>query len=294
MLNISNKTEETVIFKFDGNSEIDILDFSNTLKNISEVINNISVATNKELYLNLKIVAIQKGSFEFNLKAIAGAVYSLLPTIKTVEASQILKAFCELLNLKQWLSDEKVQSITNENGNVTITKSNGLSNKITNTIVTNIFLNDKYGEIEKSLNQLGYSLPSNKTLTIKAKDFEYNYNLSLKDDLQTELSSQFINENSEPHTEKTTYSRYVTIKKPDLEMKSLWEVTTDKVIRVIIKDEDFKNLVLNKQFTFFRGKKLYVELEEETEFNSNVDITNVKYSILKVLNGNNSEQLKLI
>lgn len=280
MLEMYNITQEKISFKLEGENEIDVRNFGEMLISTESILKKITNINNDNASLELKIVAIKEGSFEFDLVTLLGALPELFDG--AITAYKLIDAFLELINFKDWLKGEEVKEMVNNGDNVIANKVDGSNHTITNTLNVNIFANDKKIEdIDKLLRGLGNSIPANRDLTLKTYDTTYNYTSKLKGNLEAPIQ---IRAREDDAIEKSIVIREVVIKKPDLEMKSKWQIYIhNKLYQVNIDDEEFKGYVTSGKFSAHNGMKLKVALEEIVRYSAQNELVDIDYTtILKV------------
>jgi hypothetical protein len=282
MLDMYNKTTGKLTFKLEGENELNVRNFSEMLIGTENILKKITNVTKDNASLELKIVAIKEGSFEFDLLAILGTLPELFQGIIT--AYDLIESFLEWIYFKNWLKGEEIKEMVSNENNVIVNKVDGTNNTITNNININIFKDDKKIEdIDKLFVALGNSIPNGRNLTLKTNDETHNYPSSIKENLEAPIK---IKPQEDERIETSVITREVIIKKPDFEMKSKWQIYIhNKLYHVDISDEVFKEFVISGRFSAHNGTKLRVDLEEVIKYNSKNEIINLDYTnILKVYN----------
>lgn len=280
MLEIYNKTSEKITFKLEGENQLDVRNFGEMLIDTENILKKITSVTKENSSLELKIIAIKEGSFEFDLLAILGTLPELFQGITT--AYNLIEAFLEWIYFKNWLKGEEIKQMVNNGNNVIVNKVDGSSHTITNNLNVNIFGSDKkVEEIDKLFVALGSSIPIGRDLTLKANDEAHTYTAKIKEHLGTPIQ---IKPQEDEKVEKSIVTREVIIKKPDLEMKSKWQIYIhNKLYHVDINDEFFKEFVISGRFSAHNGMKLRVDLEEVVRYNLQKETVDIDYTtILKV------------
>lgn len=280
MLEIYNITQEKITFKLEGANELDVRNFSEMLINTENILKKIINTNEASSSLEVKIVAVKEGSFEFDLVTLLGMLPQVIPNL--VNAYKLIEAFLEWINFKNWLKGEEVKTMVNNGNNVIVNKIDGSNHTITNNLNVNIFGNDKKIEdIDKLLVALGGSIPTGRDITFKTNDTTHNYTAKVKEHLEMPIN---IKPKEDEIIEKNIVTREITIKKPDLEMKSKWQIyILNKLYQVDINDEEFKGYVTSGKFSAHNGMKLRVDLEEIAKYNAEKELKDVEYtSILKV------------
>lgn len=93
MLDMYNKTTGKLTFKLEGENELNVRNFSEMLIGTENILKKITNVTKDNASLELKIVAIKEGSFEFDLLAILGTLPELFQGIIT--AYDLIESFLE-------------------------------------------------------------------------------------------------------------------------------------------------------------------------------------------------------
>lgn len=280
MLEMYDKTSEKITFKLEGENELDVRNFGEMLIDTENILKKITNASNDNAHLELKIVAIKEGSFEFDLLAVLAALPELFQN--AITAYKLIDAFLEWIYFKNWLKGEEVKEMVNNGNNVIVNKVDGSGHTITNNLNVNIFQSDKKVEdIDKLFVAFGSSIPAGRDLTLKANNEIHNYAAEVKEHLETPIQ---IKPREDETIETNIVTREVVIKKPDLEMKSKWQIYIhNKLYHVDINDEMFKSYVVSGRFSAHNGMKLRVDLEEVVRYNLQKETTDVDYTtILKV------------
>ena len=141
MLDMYNKTTGKLTFKLEGENELNVRNFSEMLIGTENIFKKITNVTKDNTSLELKIVAIKEGSFEFDLLAILGTLPELFQGIIT--AYDLIESFLEWIYFKNWLKGEEIKEMVSNENNVIVNKVDGTNNTITNNININIFKDDK-------------------------------------------------------------------------------------------------------------------------------------------------------
>ena len=220
MLDMYNKTTGKLTFKLEGENELNVRNFSEMLIGTENILKKITNVTKDNTSLELKIVAIKEGSFEFDLLAILGTLPELFQGIIT--AYDLIESFLEWIYFKNWLKGEEIKEMVSNENNVIVNKVDGTNNTITNNININIFKDDKKIEdIDKLFVALGNSIPNGRNLTLKTNDETHDYPSSIKENLEAPIK---IKPQEDERIETSVITREVIIKKPDFEMKSKWQI----------------------------------------------------------------------
>lgn len=169
--------------------------------------------------------------------------------------------------------------MVNNGNNVIVTKVDGNNHTITNNLNVNIFGSDKKIEdLDKLLMELGNSIPFGRNITFKTNDTTQNYTAKIKEHLEMPI---VIKPKEDETVEKNIVTREIIIKKPDLEMRSKWQIYIhNKLYHVDITDEEFKGYVTSGKFSAHNGMKLRVDLEEVARYTTEKELIDVEYTTI--------------
>lgn len=288
MVGIVKKSADNLIVKFEGENDVDLKEFTNFLTAMNKQINFIVNKIDENSYVNLKITSIEKGSFLFNLKTLIEPIGAILPLFSTPEARQIIENVIGFLKLRKDIGpSNKVQNI--KDGTIIIGNNNTI-NVSNYNINANIISNDD--AILKGINiatEVIKSMPKNRDISFSNNNHNYRFSMQDKEnssnvvELETEI---------EPKTHKIISTTEIVIKKPDLDMKSKWQVfILDTLKEVKITDEEFKNYVLSGKFKVSHKTKLKVDIEATYKYNENGEDELLELEIVKVYQDENEYKL---
>lgn len=277
------KDEAYLSFRFIGDNEIGIDEFSKFLGNISKYLKSIKEDLNdSNINITTKVIAIKKGSFEVNILPMIEVVSTfIMPVIDNtttfVELAMKILSIIEFLRGKPPKEINKT-SITNYYGD-----------EININAPLYMVFSSENGDTLKSIEKLCRDIPEDREL-------EIHNNLKSEKVIINEGNRQYFSniENSyeEYSLKNISKKQIVIVRKPSLDMSSKWTIYTDKSIQVEIKDEVFAELVKRGKISFSNNSKLIVDLET-TSYPYN-DKLKPSYVITKVhLNGKVKEQQKL-
>lgn len=269
------KDEAYLSFRFIGDNEIGIDEFSKFLGNISKYLKSIKEDLNdSNINITTKVIAIKKGSFEVNILPMIEVVSTfIMPVIDNtttfVELAMKILSIIEFLRGKPPKEINKT-SITNYYGD-----------KININAPLYMVFSSENGDTLKSIEKLCRDIPEDREL-------EIHNNLKSEKVIINEGNRQYFSniENSyeEYSLKNISKKQIVIVRKPSLDMSSKWTIYTDKSIQVEIKDEVFAELVKRGKISFSNNSKLIVDLET-TSYPYN-DKLKPSYVITKVyLNG---------
>lgn len=277
------KDEAYLSFRFTGDNEIGIDEFSKFLGNISKYLKSIKEDLNdSNINIATKVIAIKKGSFEVNISPIIDVVSTfIVPVIDNT--TTFVELAVKILSIIEFLRGKPPKEINK----TSITNYYGDEINI-NAPLYMVFSSEN-GDTIKSIEKMCRDIPEDREL-------EIHNNLKDEKVIINEENRQYFSniENSyeEYSLKNTSKNQIVIVRKPSLDMSSKWTIYTDKSIQVEIKDEFFAELVKSGKISFSNNSKLIVDLET-TSYPYN-DKLKPSYVITKVhLNEKVKEQQKL-
>lgn len=254
-------------FRFTGDNEIGLTEFSEFLNNVNDYLNALKIDIDRSITLNLNVVAIEKGSFIVDLLPKMVFMASLIPGMVTTTKS-FLSLVRDFLELKSFLKGHKPQSIE---GKKVINIYGDV--KEFNEVTLNVY--DKNGETDKTLGRLVSALPDKRSLEITNNFDDKKFTIDDSNKLFLTVSDESLEELT-----RTSVHTKVSVIKPSLDMKSKWIVRWNDKIYVNITDENFKNMVIKKQISFCNGTELVVDLDIQQYLN--IPDKKPMYTITKV------------
>lgn len=277
------KEEAYLSFRFTGNNEIGIDEFSKFLSNISKYLKCIKEDLNdSNINMETKVVAIKKGSFEVSISPVIDILSTLIIPV-VVNTATFVELAMKILSVIEFLKGKPPKEI-NENS---ITNYYGDQINISGAVYM-VFSNEK-SDTFKSIEKLCRDIPKDRELEIQ--DNLKNSKVIINDTNRA-CFSNIENDFEEYSLKNISKEQTVIVRKPSLDMSSKWTIYTDKSIQVEIKDETFAELVKNGKISFSNGSKLVVDMEI-TSYPYN-DKLKPSYVIIKVhLNEKIKEQQKL-
>lgn len=247
------KEEIYLSFRFSGENEIGLEEFSRFLNSSSKYINALKEDLGKNIKLNTNVIAIEKGSFIVNLvPEIVGGLIPLFfePTITNTK--DFIKLVIEILNLKEFLMGKEAKSIENN----TVTNYNGETMIVQNSTI-NIYTNSD-NKTNKAMKNFVSNIPKNRTLSI-SNNFS-NDKIHIDDTNKKYFNDEEIDDENE---EFLTFAQNVKVKiiKVALDMKSPWSIYYDKNISATITDSEFSEIVTKGFISFNSNSTLLVDME---------------------------------
>lgn len=271
--------------KFDGEQhQIDANLLINNLIHTTTIIQEINRELHSGKKIDIKIKALQKGSFLIHIDLVETTFDTLknLLTKDNIEtAGIIISGFVGLIELKKFLKGDEVKSKENLNGNIKIENQKGQVILIEN-LVYNIYENNSI--IKDSLSQSFETLENDNSITgyeitdrnekslvrVDRDEFEY---LSVK--------SEKILEGEKTITIAATLN--IIRISFDNKLKSDFYFKGNK-ISIKISDPNFQKSIDNGE-SFAKGDILEVELEVKQKFEKSVNtFINKSYKINRITN----------
>ncbi len=284
-MNKTGKTTKNLKIVFNGDAhEIDADVLIKSLVNYSIVAQEASAYISLDSKINIKIKAIQKGSFELLLGVVADAGSNLFSVEGIDYAASIVVIVGGLYKLKKWLSNNGEPEIVKYNNNNTVNIKN------------------RNGNITISNNVLHIYQSSEKTREGLKKTFE-----ALKDTEEIESFEIIDQENDEEifHANKKDFDSMASDigdieQKKQKEIKIKQELSVFKIvfkenhkweffykgnrIYALITDQNFINKVSRGEVAFRSGDRMVADMEIIQVFNETANVfINDEYFITKVL-----------
>lgn len=246
------KKDIYLVFRFTGDNEIGIEEFSKFLDNTSKYLYSVKQDVGKDIKLKTKVVAIEKGSFIINILPEITLVTSLIvPLIE--DTRQFIELVSKIFSLIDFLRGKMYKEITP----TSITNYYG-ETTIINEVTYNIF-KDMDNQTFKSVEKFIEDIPEKRELEI------YDSVSNVKTVINDKNRGYFINnqrlEDDDTVIVNLSEKQTVIVRKPALDMSSKWTIHTDRSIQAEIEDEEFSNLVKNGDISFSNGMKLVVDIE---------------------------------
>jgi hypothetical protein len=250
----------------------------------SSIIQELNRELNTGRKIDVKIKALEKGSFLIHIDLVETALDSLrnLLTRENIEtASAIIAAFVGLIELKKFLRGKKAKTKKEESERVKIENENGeviyIENFTYNVYEKNNIVKDALSQSFESLENdssiTGYEITDNQEkplVRVEKDDFEY---LSVKSE---EVSDD---------ERITTVAARLNIVKVSFDSKLKWEFIF-KGNKISAKSDDpvFQDRI-DKGEAFCKGDVLEVELSIKQKFDKTVNtFLNKSYKINRIIN----------
>ena len=276
------KSESTLQFHLDGESQIDAKLLSKIINDFVELTQFAAKDIDSEAYLKMNITAFQNGSFNISFSAVCEFVKNLFSSENIAIASNILDTVVSYFNIKKFLkgkrpkpenvkqqSQNKVEIINADGSRIVVPKE--AANIIYNTHIDNLTVNIANSVSEHNPNG-GFS--------IKTKNHSTAFG---KDDISNIEKTVAIDESN---CKRYLIETALIIKKPDfISTSSAWDfIFNGKTIHAKIADEGFTKKVHNGEITLKSADYINARLEmiiDLDENNQPIDST-AKYTVLEV------------
>lgn len=271
--------------KFDGEQhQIDANILINNLIHTTSIIQEINRELHSGKIIDIKIKALQKGSFLIHIDLVETTFDSLknLLTRENIEtAGAIIGGFVGLIELKKFLKGKEIKSkeefnnkirIENENSEI-IFIENFVYNVYENNTIVKDALSQSFETLENDNSITGYEITDrdeNPLVRVSREDFEY---LSLK--------SEKLNNDEKILTQSAS----LNIVKLSFDNKLKWEFYfKGNKITAKVEDPNFQKRIDNGE-SFSKGDMLEVEFEIKQKFDTTVNtFVNKSYKINRIIN----------
>lgn len=271
--------------KFDGQQhQIDANVLINNLIHTTSIIQELNRNLDSGKSVDLKIKALEKGSFLIHIDLVTTTLESLktLLTRENIEtAGSIIGAFVGVIELKKFLKGREAKSKTKEGDKIKIENQNGqviyIENFVNTIYENNTIIKDALAQsfetIDNDNSITGYEITDkNEKPLIRVEKDEFDY-MSFK-------SEEILD--GEKVLEVAASLNIIRISF-DNSLKSDFYFKGNK-ISVKIKDPDFQDRI-DKGETFAKGDILEVNLEVKQVYDKTVDtFVNKSYKIKKIKN----------
>ncbi len=271
--------------KFDGEQhQIDANVLINNLIHTTSIIQEINRELHSGKTIDIKIKALQKGSFLIHIDLVETTFDTLknLLTRENIEtAGAIIGGFVGLIELKKFLKGNEIKSklesgdkikIENEKGQV-IFIENFVYNVYENNTIVKDALSQSFETLENDSSITGYEITDGNEkplVRVDREDFEF---LSLK--------SEKLNKDEK----LLTQSASLNIVKLSFDNKLKWEFYfKGNKITAKVEDPNFQKRIDNGE-SFSKGDMLEVEIEIKQKFDKTVNtFINKSYKINRIIN----------
>lgn len=282
---MSNEIMKDIKIKYEGQThQIDATTFINSLLHISTLIQEISKELHPDKKVEIKINALQPGSFIVDIFLQASwlsAVGDLFTHGNLTIASEISGVLGGLISLRQLLKKEKPATILIDNSSTTITNNNG-DTTIINNNVYNIYssnhaiqeaLSNEFEVLNNDINIEGFVISDNQNNVITNVPREQFYGLSESPDQQEKEENKTI-----------LKIVMLNIIRLSFEKNMKWEFYLDgHKIAAKMDDLNFYKMIDNGE-KFAKGDSLEAEIELKQQFDKSVNtFINKTYRVTRII-----------
>lgn len=265
-----NPNDFKIIFDSERH-DVDVETLIACLMRTSNIVQEVNVFLETDKKIEVKIKALEKGSFEIHIELVEKLLESLFSNANLSIASEIVTVVGGLYAFVKFLNGEKPNEIiekggkfevTNANGDVTIIEGN-VYNIYNNSPVVRENIAKQFSALEKNDEISGFKFESSKQKTeIKQEEFS-----AISRKLDT-----LINENKEPIRE--IIEAKILIIRPSFDKELKWDfvyngqklsakMEDEAIIEIIDKGEEFSKgdyMLVDLEITQFYDKDLEVYL----------------------------------
>lgn len=262
--------------------EVDVETLIGCLMHTSNIIQEVNRSLQTEKKIEVKIKALEKGSFEIHIELVEKLLESLFSSQNVNYASNIINITGGLYAFAQFLKGKKPQKTNSQGNSVEVTNVNGdvtvIQNNVFNVFNDNKSIRDsiakQFSVLEKSTDVSGFSFNSNNTNTyISQSDFSL---------IATKLDD-LDGVSKEPIKEVLTDKKILIIR-PSFTKDLKWDfVFQNQKISAKMEDEEMIKIIDNGE-QFSKGDCMLVDLEITKFYDSEINthlITKDSYKILK-------------
>lgn len=261
--------------------EVDVETLIGCLMHTSNIVQEVNRSLGTEKKIEVKIKALEKGSFEVHIELVEKLLYSIFSRENLTVASEIVSVVGGLYGFANWLKGRKPSKIENKGDKVEITNDKD-EKTIININVYNIFNENKavrdniakqFSVLEKSEYIEGFKFESNEVSTrISEEDFSA---------VATKFDT-LNNENKEPIREILT-NRKILIIRPSFDKDLKWDFVFEGQ-KLSAKMEDKAMIhIINQGEEFSKGDFMLVDLEVIKFYDNDLGIHMITKDSYKIL-----------
>lgn len=280
MQNSLNNIDNGFKIRYDGQyHQIDANVFINSLLHVTTIIQEINKISNSDKKIEIKIKALEKGSFLVSLEILETIVEALkhLFTPEALTLGAIITTFKEFLELKKLLKEEREHTVESQGDKVKIKTNNGnviIVENLTyqvykNSPLANEAVAQNFETLQNDPSIEAFEITdSNENTLVKIEKFDFPQMSILHEEIDSET--------------KTIYEvALLSILKVSFEPNLKWEFYhRGNKISAKIKDSTFMQLIDNGQ-AFSKGDRLEVELKVTQKYEPSVNTYVTKEYIIE-------------
>ena len=273
------KSESSLNFHLDGESQIDAKLLSRIINDFAELTQCAAKDIDHEAYLKMNVTAFENGSFNIAFSAVCEIARNLFTPDNIALASNILDTVKSYFEIKKFLKGKHPETVNEKSNNkIEIINSDG-SKIITDKTAANIIYNTKIDNLTVNIaNAVAENNPlGGFSIATKESSAEFK-----KEDISSIGMPIAVEESM---CKRSLIDAVLTIKKPDFISSSAWEfIFNEKNIRARINDDIFMKKIHNGEITLKAFDYLNAQLEilvDLDEKNQPIDST-AKYTVTQV------------
>lgn len=278
-----NPNDFKIIFNSEKH-EVSVETLIGCLIHTSNIIQEVNKSLGTEKKIEVKIKALEKGSFEIHLELVESFLNTLFSRESLTIGGEIVGIVGGLYGFAKWLGGKKPQKIEEQGDDVRITNYNGETTVIegnvyfiyneNKTVRDNI--SKQFSVLEKSEDITGFKFESNDIKTyIPSQEFET---------VATKLDT-LSDENKSP-IKDILPNRKILIIRPSFDKDLKWDFVFDgQKLSAKMEDEAMINII-DQGEEFAKGDFMRVDLEVTKFYDKDLDthlITKDSYKILKYI-----------
>lgn len=280
---------DDISIRFEGENAIDVRQLFGYITGLETAYRE---NLNAEYHLpdmNLKVVAIEKGSFEILLQSAVALAPDLVTKLPTIITS--FKEIMEMIKLKKELKGKKPESIDKENGK--IVNCDGEVSYHNCTVINNYFNNPTIDAgLTSAFSALGRGTERRNAVNLTTAQ----ETLRVEEEHYHELATPIVSNGIEDNKQIRVTDALLKICKLDFRGDTMWSFIDENEhkLSATIEDEYFIKRVRSGQIKLSANDVLKTRLRIEVTFNKFMDVDKKKYYIEKVygtVNEDQSEQL---
>ena len=278
------KSHDNFSFHLNGDSSIDAILLSNTIRDFAELTKIIAYEENPDAFIKLNVTAFENGSFIIDFQTVTEIAENIINKVDNPEmfAKCIVAGIIGAFKIKKFLKGEKCSEKTIEDDSIKIKNKNGdvlvapkssapiLYNSKVDNLVINIVNNSN-----ENNNSNGFSLSSSNIESIELE----------KDDMEFMTSHLPMETEEITRVKKQILDANLKIKKPVFSGSAKWSfIFNGNQIDAKIEDDNWLTTVQEGNININANSILYAQLQIEVELNEeDIPIPETKkFRIIKV------------
>lgn len=281
---MTDEKEVELTVRFGGEqSELRVDTLISSLAGISEVIDQLNSEIGDGQHLEIRIKAVERGSFEVFLCIIPPALLDLIDTVDWETTSKIVGTLVGILTIKKLLRGEEPKSVVKKDDSVVVTAKSG-SRVSVDKRTFNIYSSN--GDIQKTISRVFGEIESDASIDsfqIESDSDQVAFDAQ-REDFDGLAATEVITSTSE-QTKTETKRVTLHILKIVWDSKRKWEFLFEgRKISAFIKDQEFFQRIEAGSEKFSKGDTLSVDMEITKIFDPAVELfVEDGYEVTKVI-----------